>query len=156
MWCLWGSVMATKRCCLFDLIDRLDWAMAVWIYGCYTHEWGSLTNFEKTVKFDANLRCVVCEALCLLSKGVVCSFLSNVWTELWLFEYMGNIHMSGVASLTLKKLWDVTYILDVIFVRLCDSCQTPLSVFSMDRLDWAMAVWIYGQYTHEWGSLTNC
>ena len=26
------------------------------------------------------------------------------WTELWLFEYMGDIHMSEVASLSVRKL----------------------------------------------------
>ena len=31
-------------------------------------------------------------------------FLSTVWTELWLFEYMGDIHMSEVASLSVRKL----------------------------------------------------
>ena len=31
-------------------------------------------------------------------------FLSTVWTELWLFEYMGDIHMSEIASLSVKKL----------------------------------------------------
>ena len=39
-----------------------------------------------------------------LSNGVVRLFLSTVWTELWLFEYMGDIHMSEVASLSVKKL----------------------------------------------------
>ena len=33
-----------------------------------------------------------------------CLFLSTVWPELWLFEYIGDIHMSEVASLSVKKL----------------------------------------------------
>ena len=37
-------------------------------------------------------------------ERVVRLFLSTVWTELWLFEYMGDIHMSEVASLSVKKL----------------------------------------------------
>ena len=61
LWCLWGSVIAVKGRCPFVSIERLDWAMAVWIYGWYTHEWGSLTNCEKTVRCDVNFRCDFCE-----------------------------------------------------------------------------------------------
>ena len=42
-----------------------------------------------------------------------------------LFGHMGDIHMSEVASLIVRKLWGVTQFRDV---RLCDSCWTALPV----------------------------
>ena len=150
MWVVCESLIAVERRCPFVSIDRLDWAMAVWIYGWYTHEWGNLPNCEKTVRCDADSKCDACEALWWLSNAVVRLFLSTVWTELWLFEYMGDIHMSEIASLIKRKLWGVTQIQDVMLVRLCDSCRTPLSVcfyrpsgLSYGCLNiWAIYTWV--------------
>ena len=127
-WLLWGLLIAVERRCPFVSIDRLNWDMAVWIYGLYTHEWGSLTYCAKTVRCDTDLRGGTCAALRLLSNGLVCLFLSTVWTELWSIEYIDGIHMCEIASPIVPKLWNLTHIWDLMLVRLCDCCRTALSV----------------------------
>ena len=87
-----------------------------------------LTNCEKTVRCDADLIDDSCEALKDLSNGVFRMSLSTFWGELWLFEYMGDIHMCGVASLIVRKLWGVTQIWLMILVRLWKTFRTAFSV----------------------------
>ena len=90
-WFLWGFERPFERRFPYVSIDFLRWAMAVWIYGWYTHVWSCLTNCEKTVRCDADLIDDSCEALKDLSNGVFRMSLSTFWGELWLFEYMGDI-----------------------------------------------------------------
>ena len=82
--------------------------------------------------------------------------LSTFWGELWLFEYMGYIHMCEVASLIVRKLWGVTQIWLMILVRLWKTFRTAFSVCLYRLFEVSYAVWIYGWYTHVWSCLTNC
>ena len=60
----------------------------------------------------------------------------NIW---------GLYHRCEVASLVVKKLWDVTQIWLMILVRLWnDFFERRFSYVSIDFLRWAMTVWIYG------------
>ena len=103
----------------------------LWLFeymGVMSHVWSCLTNCEKTVRCDADLIDDSCEALKDLSNGVFRMSLSTFWGELWLFEYMGDIHMCGVASLIVRKLWGVTQIWLMILVRLWKTFRTAFSV----------------------------
>ena len=131
----------------------------LWLFeymGWYTHVWSCLTNCEKTVRCDADLIDDSCEALKDLSNGVFRMSLSTFWGELWLFEYMGVIHMCEVASLIVKNC-EVWRRFDWWFLWGFERpFERRFPYVSIDFLRWAMAVWIYGWYTHVWSCLTNC
>ena len=116
------------------------------IYTCVS----CLTNCEKTVRCDADLIDDSCEALKDLSNGVFRMSLSTFWGELWLFEYMGDIHMCGVASLIVRKLWGVTQIWLMILVRLWKTFRTAFSVclYRLFEVSYGcLNIWLY---THVW------
>ena len=145
------------------------------------------------MRCDAYLRCGFLEALWWLPNAVVRMNSSTVWTELDLFEYMSDIHMSEVASLIVKKnnrfnyciakirnnsfqfktsmfkqkqrsqwearpMWVLTPQLENnevwrkfemwLLWRSVIAAKRHCPFFSIECLDWAMAVWIYGQYSN--------
>ena len=116
----------------------------LWLFeymGDISHVWGCLTNCEKTVRCDADLIDDSCEALKDLSNGVFRMSLSTFWGELWLFEYMGDIHMCGVASLIVRKLWGVTQIWLMILVRLSKDLSN--GVFRMSLSTFWGELWLF-------------
>ena len=122
---LWKTFRTAFSVCLYRLFEVSYGCLNIWvIYTCVS----CLTNCEKTVRCDADLIDDSCEALKDLSNGVFRMSLSTFWGELWLFEYMGDIHMCGVASLIVRKLWGVTQIWLMILVRLWKTFRTAFSV----------------------------
>ena len=109
-------------------VDFLTWAMAVWIYGGYItgvklphwlwekcevwrrFDWWFLWGFERPVE--------------LRFPYVSIDFLRWAMT-VWIY---GDIHMCGVASLIVRKLWGVTQIWLMILVRLWKTFRTAFSV----------------------------
>ena len=71
----------------------------------------------------------------------------------WIY---GDIHMCGVASLIVRKLWFVTQIWLMILVRLWKTFRTVFSVclYRLFEVSYdCLNIW---WYTHVWSCLTNC
>ena len=68
----------------------------------------------------------------------------------------GDIHMCGVASIIVRKLWGVTQIWLMILVRLWKTFRTAFSVclYRLFEVSYdCLNIW---WYTHVWSCLTNC
>ena len=103
----------------------------LWLFeymGIMSQVWSCLTNCEKTVKCDADLINDSCEAFLRLFERpfpyVSIDFLRWAMT-VWIY---GDIHMCGVASLIVRKLWGVTQIWLMILVRLQKTLWTAFFV----------------------------
>ena len=150
---LWRPFWTAFPVCLYRL---LRWAMAVWIYGGYItgvklphwlwencegwrrFDWRFLWGFERP--FERRF------------PYVSIDFLRWAMT-VWIF---GDIHMCGVASLIVKKLWGVTQIWLMILVRLWKIFRTafPVYLYRLFEVSYdCLNIW---WYTQVWRCLTNC
>ena len=71
----------------------------------------------------------------------------------WIY---GDIHMCGVASLIVRKLWSVTQIWLMILVRLRKTFRTAFSLCLCRLFEVSYGCLNIWWYTHVWSCLTNC
>ena len=71
----------------------------------------------------------------------------------WIYA---DIHMCGVASLIVRKLWSVTQIWLMILVRLWKTFRTAFSVYLYRLFEVSYDCLNIWWYTHVWSCLTNC
>ena len=71
----------------------------------------------------------------------------------WIY---GDIHMCGIASLIVRKLWGVTQIWLMILVGLWKTFRTAFSVCLCRLFEVSYDCLNIWWYTHVWSCLTNC
>ena len=150
---LWKTFRTAFPVFLYRLFEVSYDCLNIW---WYTHVWSCLNNCEETVRCYADLINDSCEALkCPFERRfpyVSIDFLRWAMT-VWIY---GDIHMCGVASLIVRKLWGVTQVCLMILVRLWKTFRTAFFVclYRLFEVSYdCLNIW---WYTHVRSCLTNC